>query len=288
MAKAATPSALRLFARRVRRAALAAREPLPVPLWHGERWLPGRDVPRLTPYLARGRTPVGAVLVCPGGGYVSRTAHEGAPVARWLNTLGLAAFVLHYRVAPHPYPAPLLDAQRALRLIRSRAAAWRVRPNRVAILGFSAGGHLAATVAVQPEAGCADAADPVERASCRPDALILCYPVISCEEHDASALAAYVTGGAADAATCRAHSPDRFVTAATPPTFLWHTAQDREAPVAHSRRFAQALAAHGVPHALHVFPRGGHGLGLAAGHPSAGAWTALCAAWLAEQGFTAQ
>jgi acetyl esterase/lipase len=249
------------------------------PLWEGGA--PGYDPafgepePTLTPYLVERDTPGAAVVVFPGGGYMRKAPHEGEPIARWLNTLGLSAFVLDYRVNPYRHPVPLGDARQALRVVRRRAVEWQVDPGRIAILGFSAGGHLAATLATdadtEPEA--------------RPDAAILCYPVISfvARPHVGSLNA--LLGEAPDPALVTALSAENRVTAATPPTFLWHTAEDAAVAVEHSLRFASALGAHGVPFELHVFPQGHHGLGLAEDDPHAGAWKGLCATWLQSLGF---
>lgn len=241
------------------------------------------DPPRLTPYLPPGPA-AGAIVVCPGGGYQRRAPHEGVPVARWLNGLGIAAFVLDYRVAPHRYPAALRDARRALRLVRWRAAEWGVAGQPLGILGFSAGGHLAASAGVLGDAG-GGASDDLDGESCRPDVLVLCYPVISFAEYPHQGSVASLLGDDAPAALRERLSLDRRVTAGTPPAFLWHTADDASVPVEHSLLFAGALRRHGVPFALHVFPHGRHGLGLAADDPAVGAWTGLCARWLAGHGF---
>ncbi len=248
----------------------------------------GQEQPRiehfvLPPDAGAGRR--AAVVVCPGGGYAHRAAHEGEPVARWLNGLGVTAFVLHYRVAPYRHPVPLLDAQRAIRYVRHHADEWAIDPNRVGILGFSAGGHLAATVATHFDAGSAQHEDPIERQSCRPNAVVLCYPVISFEEYRHAGSMRNLLGDDPPEALRRALSNHRQVTAETPPAFLWHTAEDAGVPVENSLLFAAALSRCKVPFELHVFPHGRHGLGLASGDPHAGAWTALCATWLRSIGF---
>ncbi len=243
------------------------------------------DQPRLTPYLVASPRPAAAMVICPGGGYALRAPHEGEPVARWLNGLGVSAFVLDYRVAPYRHPYPLLDAQRAIRLVRHRAREWGVDPGRVGILGFSAGGHLASTVGTHYDAGDPDAPDPVDRQSCRPDLLVLCYPVISFGPHRHSGSMKNLIGDDPPAELRELLSNELHVTADTPPTFLWHTADDAGVPVANSLLFAEALSRHGVPFALHIFPSGRHGLGLATEHPEVSAWTSLCACWLARHGF---
>lgn len=260
----------------------------PCPLWPtmAADEVPGTDDrPQLIPYLPDGRSPRGALIVCPGGGYGRLAPHEGEPVARWLVGLGIAAFVLRYRVAPHRHPVPLGDAQRAIRLVRGRADEWGVAGMSVGILGFSAGGHLSASVGVFNDAGDPANTDAVERASCRPDALVLCYPVITFGEARHQGSTDNLLGPEADAASRATVALERHVSPQTPPTFLWHTADDPSVPVQHSLLFAGALARHGVPFALHVYPQGRHGLGLAGDDPVVGSWTRLCATWLATRGF---
>jgi len=261
-----------------------------IPLWENE--IPGFDPaiqqepPRLEPYLLAGDGPQACIIVCPGGGYWGHAPHEGAPVAQWLNRLGISAFVLFYRTAPYHHPIPLLDAQRAVRLVRSRANEFGVDPDRVGMLGFSAGGHLVSTVGTHFDAGDERASDPVERASCRPDALVLCYPVISFGEfrHDGSRQALLGTDNP-PASLVNLLSNELQVTPQTPPTFLWHTANDDGVPVENSLLFAAALSRNKVPFELHIFPDGQHGLGLAQEHPALSLWTKACENWLRAAGF---
>ena len=242
------------------------------------------DCPRLTPFLPAARKPVGAVVVCPGGGYHVRAAHEREPIARWVAGMGLAGFLLDYRVAPYRHPVPLSDAQRAIRLVRSRAKEWNVLPDKIAILGFSAGGHLAASAATIFEIGNPAADDPVDRASSRPDALIACYAVIDFLRLGGVS-AKNLLGDMPDVDLLRALNLQDHVTSKTPPAFLWSTSDDPMVPIEHSLLYARALGRCGVPFALHVFPHGQHGLGLAEGDPVVGAWKGLCAAWLTGLGF---
>jgi len=251
------------------------------------------DTPRLMPYLVPGEGMRACIVVCPGGGYGGRAAHEGEPVARWLNTLGVSACVLDYRVRPYRHPVPLGDAQRAIRMVRHRAGEWRVDPKRVGILGFSAGGHLAASAATIFDGGKPDAADPIDRLSCRPDAAILCYPVITFAEHGHRGSMQNLLGPEPDPALREAMSLETRVTDRTPPVFLWHTSDDPVVPVENSLLFAMALRKHKVPFELHVFPHGPHGMGLAEGKrggaaPEVRQWTALCAVWLRGLGFAAK
>lgn len=243
--------------------------------------------PTLTAYPVATDRATGAVLICPGGGYGSCSPIESEPIARWVNSLGLTAFVLEYRVAPHRHPAPLHDIRRAIRRVRHEADRWQIRPDKLAALGFSAGGHLVATAGTQFDLGTPGADDPVERQSSRPDALVLCYPVISFVAHAHEGSVTNLLGEGASPELRRALSAELNVTAETPPTFLWHTAADEPVPVQNSLLFAESLAAHGVPFALHVFPTGRHGLNLARDEPLASAWTTLCAAWLDAQGISA-
>ncbi len=259
----------------------------PFPVWAAEGVAGAGElpaIPRLTPYLPAGAAR-GVVIVCPGGGYRMLAPHEGEPIARWLNGLGIAAFVLEYRVAPHRHPVPLGDVQRAIRLVRSRASEWGLVGQPLGVLGFSAGGHLTASAGVFGDEGDAGSADPVARMSSRADALVLCYAVISFNRARHQGSIENLLGPDATDAQIAALSLETLVTPATPPTFLWHTADDEKVPVENSLLFASALGRAGVPFALHVYPHGRHGLGLATDDPVVGSWTALCASWLATVGF---
>jgi acetyl esterase/lipase/ketosteroid isomerase-like protein len=246
------------------------------------------DKPKLTPYLPpAGEANGAAVVVCPGGGYARLASdHEGKQVAEWLNSFGVSAFVLQYRLGPrYRHPVPLQDAQRAIRLVRSRAAEWGVDPARVGILGFSAGGHLASTAATHFVDGRPDAADPVERHGSRPDFAVLAYPVISLVDPPAhSGSRRNLLGDPPDPALVELLSNERQVTARTSPTFLFHTGDDSVVPVANSLLFFEALQRASVPSELHVFPHGKHGVGLAADDPVLSAWPRLCASWMGGRG----
>lgn len=289
------------------RASLGADEPRALPLWpNGAPGVTGSDagdknhagdVPTLTPYLPQKSHATGAaVVVCPGGGYgFLATDHEGKEVAEWLNRHGVAAFVLKYRLAPkYHHPAPLDDAQRAIRTVRARAEEWGVDPKRVAILGFSAGGHLASTAATHFDAGKPDAADPIDRQSSRPDLAILIYPVISLGNeygHAGSRRNLLGENPSSDAVT--GLSNETQVTRDTPPTFLAHTNEDSGVVPENSIMFALALRRAGVPVELHLFEKGKHGLGLGTGwaegkidpEPSFQAWPPLCETWLRNHHF---
>ncbi len=259
-----------------------------IPIWDGTPpgFQPdyGQPAPTLVPYLAEPGGPTAAVVVLPGGGYGMKAAHEAEPVARWLNRLGISAFVLDYRVAPYRHPIPLMDARRALQLVRSRATVWSVDPVRVGILGFSAGGHLAASTGTHFET-LPGPDDRVASYPYRPDAMILCYPVISFGEYRHQGSMENLLGANPAEQQRDALSHEKTVSPQTPPTFLWHTANDQAVPVENSLLFARALSAQHIPFELHVFASGEHGVGLAEGHAYAEPWTALCARWLQNLGY---
>lgn len=242
------------------------------------------DRPRITVYLAPADTATGAaVVVCPGGGYrVVAADHEGKQVAEWLNSLGVTAFVLQYRLGTrYRHPAPLDDAQRAIRMVRARGADWNVTPDRIGILGFSAGGHLASSAATHFDDGDPGAEDPIERASSRPDFAVLCYPVVSLTTvavHSGSRR--NLLGEEPDPALVWELSSELQVTPRTPPTFLFHTDDDPAVPVENALLFFQAMKRAGVPGEMHVFAHGRHGVGLAPEDPVLSEWPQLCARWM--------
>jgi acetyl esterase/lipase len=246
------------------------------------------DRPTLTVYLLPADRATGAaVVVCPGGGYGGLAGHEGRPIAEWLNTLGVAGFVLEYRHAPrYAHPAPLEDASRALRTVRARAAEWGLKADRIGILGFSAGGHLASSVGTHFDAGRPEADDPVERASSRPDFQILIYPVITMGAWTHEGSKRNRLGPNPSAEMVHLLSGEEQVTRLTPPAFLVHTSDDAAVPCENSLRFASACRKAGVPCELHLFETGPHGFGLGGSEPVLSAWPVLCARWLEAHGFT--
>jgi acetyl esterase/lipase len=245
------------------------------------------DRPTLSAYLPPANPGGTAVIVCPGGGYTHLALdHEGRQVAGWLNSLGVAAFVLKYRLGPrYRHPAPLQDAQRSIRLVRLRAKEYRLAPDRIGIWGFSAGGHLASTAGTHFDEGSPGAPDPADRVSSRPDFMILAYPVISFVApftHKGSRR--NLLGDAPDPALVESLSNERQVTPKTPPAFLFHTDEDRGVPAENSIAFYLALRKAGVPAELHIYQRGGHGLGLAPGDPVLASWPGRLADWLKVRG----
>jgi acetyl esterase/lipase len=250
------------------------------------------DIPTLTYYApVDPRASRTAVIVAPGGSYVFLASnHEGRQVANWLNALGITAFVLKYRLGPrYHHPIEMEDAQRAMRLVRARAAEFEIDPNRVGIMGFSAGGHLASTVATHFDQGNPAATDPVDRQGCRPDFAILIYPVISMSApytHQGSEIA--LLGENASPQLREELSSELHVTPQTPPTFLFSTSEDTTVPPENAVAFYLALHKNGVPAELHVFEKGQHGLGLDLGDPALGVWPTLLANWLRGRGLLAK
>jgi acetyl esterase/lipase len=272
---------------------IEADEPKKILLWeHGAPGAMGTeeiDTPSLS-YFApwRGNPSGTAVIVAPGGGYAFLAAnHEGRQVANWLNAMGVAAFVLTYRLGPkYHHPIELGDAQRAIRMVRARAKEFDVLPNRVGIMGFSAGGHLASTTATHFDGGNSGAEDAIEGVSSRPDFVILGYPVISMTApytHAGSAKS--LLGEKPDPRLLEDLSNELRVTAQTPPTFLFTTSEDTGVPAENSVAFYLALHKAGVPAELHIFEKGPHGVGLDLGDPSLAEWSKLLGNWMRSRGF---
>jgi acetyl esterase/lipase len=247
------------------------------------------DRPAITIYMPPNTTgPMTAVVVAPGGSYTRLSMNlEGRAPANYLNSLGIAAFVLRYRLGPvYHHPIELGDAQRAIRIVRSRAAEWHIAADRIGIMGFSAGGHLASSASTHFDDGRAAAADPIDRVSSRPDFAVLGYPVISLVEpfaHQGSKT--NLLGEHPDAALARSLSSDLQVTAATPPAFIYQTNADTVVPAENAVAYFLALRKAGVPTELHVFRNGGHGTGLAQQDAALAEWPRLLANWLRVSGF---
>lgn len=270
-------------------------KPASFPLWvdgaPGALGTAERDIPTLTPYLPDpAKTTGAAIVICPGGGYGGLAPHEGEDYALWLNQHGVAGFVLKYRLgsAGYRHPRMLEDASRAIRTVRSRAAEWKVQPNRIGIMGSSAGGHLASTAVTHFDDGTPLASDPIDRVSSRPDLGVLCYAVISMGPNTHQGSRNNLLGPNPDPALIQLLSNELQVTKATPPCFIWHTWEDNAVKVENSLEFALALQRAGVPYDLHVYQKGRHGIGLADKPPFAKThpWAKDLAFWLKEQGWT--
>ncbi len=269
--------------------AALAMAPEVIRLWNGDA--PGaiahgeKDIPTLTVF--KPEKPCGtAVVVCPGGGYWMLADHEGSGYAKYLNRLGITAFVLKYRLASDGYhnPAMSQDVTRAIRTVRTRAADYKIDSNKIGVMGSSAGGHLASTILTHYSAGDGNSVDIVERASSRPDFGILCYAVIDLGEFAHSGSRTNLLGEKPDPALVENLSNQKQVNKNTPPTFIWTTADDATVKAQNSILFAQALQTAGVPYELHVYPHGNHGLGLG-GDPSSDnllPWVTELRRWLTE------
>lgn len=273
-------------------AAQDAPRPTPMPLWQagapGAKGTEPEDVPTISVYLPPvGQANGAAIVICPGGAYAQLADHEGHSIALWLNRIGVTAIVLKYRLGPrYGFPAPMQDAARAIRTVRARAKEWALDPGRIGIWGSSAGGHLAATLATHFDAGDPNATDPIDRFSSRPDIAVLAYPVISMLDGITHAGSRRnLLGATPSPELVKLLSNETQVTARTPPTFLFHTADDNVVPVANSVLFAEALRRAGVPYELHVFEHGPHGVGLAQDNPALAAWPNLVESWLRVRGF---
>ena len=249
-----------------------------------------KDIPTLRAYLPESGATGAAIVICPGGGYAGLANHEGDHYARFLNQLGIAGFVLKYRLgsAGYRHPVMLQDAARAVRVVRARAAEWKLDPQKIGIMGSSAGGHLASTLLTHFDAGKPDSEDIIERQSSRPDIGILCYAVISMGQFTHQGSRSNLLGKDPSPELIRELSNELQVTKDTPPCFIWHTVEDTAVPVENSLQFAESLRKARVPFDLHIYQKGAHGLGLGSSnydpakwHP----WTKDLAFWLKLQGF---
>ena len=267
-------------------------QPVAQALWQngapGAKGTLPEDTPSIQFYPASADKATGAaVVVCPGGGYGHLASHEGHDVALWLNSIGVSAFVLKYRLGPrYNHPAMIWDVQRALRFVRAKASDWKIDPQRVGVMGFSAGGHLASTAATHFDDGNPQAQDPVDRFSSRPDIAILCYPVITLADPFTHAGSRKnLLGEQPSKELLEFLSNEKQVTAKTPPTFLFHTVDDGAVPVENSTQFAEALRKNRVPFEMHLFEHGRHGVGLATADPALSIWSKLLENWLRGRGF---
>ncbi len=244
-----------------------------------------KDVPTITLYLPKPSSkPTPALVIFPGGGYGHLAIdHEGHQIAKWANDIGMVGIIVSYRHRNRGYghPAPMLDAQRAIRLTRAKAKDWNVNPQKIGVIGFSAGGHLTTTVLTHFDSGEPRQLDPIDQVSCRPDFGIVCYAVIAFDEaytHKGSQR--NLLGDDPHPDLVKHLSNEKQVTNQTPPCFVWHTAEDKVVPAENSLRFFSALVTAGVPAELHIFPKGRHGIGLGADFPGANQWPDLAENWM--------
>ena len=267
-----------------------------IPLWDqaapGSMDDSGSDTPTLTAFTPQPRTENGtAVIVAPGGAYLGLANNlEGRQVADWFAAHGVTAFLLTYRLGPkYSFPVPMWDAQRAIRTVRYHAHDYNISPSKIGMIGFSAGGHLAAISAVLADDGNADAPDPIDRMSSHLDFLILAYPWLNAMKTGQHGVLSYCgVMPKIPLETCqqfeREYTPLLHVTSKAPPTFIYHTSADQTVPVEASIAFYRALQVAGVPVEMHVFAHGAHGTGLGLGNPALDLWPVLLAAWLRDQG----
>jgi len=256
--------------------------------------VPGQDkdvdptIPTLDAYVPAANVTKCAIIVLPGGGYTNlSTIKEGKDVAEMFASHGITAFVLRYRHAPrYKYPVPQEDVARAIRLVRSKAADYHIDPARIGIMGFSAGGHLASSISTHFDLGKPDAADPIDKLSCRPDFAILCYPVITFTDDAATHKGSRTALVGNDETLWKEMSSELHVTKDTPPTFLYHTDADKTVPSENSVLYYLALRKAKVDAELHIFQPGGHGSGLGLGDGELKAWPALALSWIDHHGWT--
>lgn len=243
------------------------------------------DSTKIRFYPAENKRGDGTVVIFAGGGYHVRAPYEEIDYALRLNEYGLNAFTVDYRVSPDRFPLPLLDARRAVRFVRKNAERFGIDPHKVAVMGSSAGGHLAALTSTYREKIEGEDVDELDEIDYLPDAAILCYPVITLfESHRHKHSALNFLGDRVDELAPKL-SPDKIADERTPRTFIWHTASDELVPVLNSLRYAERLREVGVPFEMHIFPDGRHGLGLAESNPHVAEWTELLRKWLISCGW---
>ncbi len=225
-----------------------------------------------------------AVVIFPGGGYSHLANHEGKGYAEYLNSIGITAFVVYYRVAPNRFPLPLLDARRAVRFVRANCEKFGVDKNKICVMGSSAGGHLTALLSTYTANLVGEGIDEIDKECYIPNGQILCYPVIVSDKEIAH-LGSYNNLLGDENACLADYDPSLLVHENTPKAFIWHTASDGGVKVLNSYRYATALYAKEIPCEMHIFPFGRHGLGLAESEPHVAQWAGLLKNWLALHEF---
>ena len=263
-----------------------------IALWENEKYLGEAEDgfrPIMDTYILDGKKKRGAVLICPGGAYVNVSPREAEPIAMQFNAAGLHAFVLKYSVAPRRHPQPILDASRAMCILREKADEWNIYPDRIAVCGFSAGGHLAASLGVHWNKPYIQNTPGIKPGMNRPNALILCYPVITTGEFVEMYSFNQLLGEDANKELLHEMSVECHVNEQTPPAFIWHTCNDDDTKVENSMLFAEAMRRKNIPFELHIYQEGPHGLSLATAetddenmgvYPHVATWFKLCTEWL--------
>lgn len=251
-----------------------------IPYWNKEYIEEGCNTPRKPTITAYGASSKCAVVIFPGGGYTMRADHEGEAYARWFNSIGVTAFVVEYRVAPYKHPAEISDAARAIRLVRAHSDEYGFDKDKIAVMGSSAGGHLAATLSTLYDMEHYEPTDEVDKEDCRPNATILCYPVIDMYEYRHDGSRQSLLGPRPLEDDKEFLSAYTQVTPDTPPAFIWHTSEDEVVPCQNSLLYAMALADNRVPFEAHIYPYGHHGLGLADEVPHTAQWSTALKKWL--------
>ncbi|MBE6635875.1 MAG: alpha/beta hydrolase [Ruminococcaceae bacterium] len=242
----------------------------------------GHHHPTLEYYPAENKHASGTVIIFPGGGYARRAPHEGEGYAKFLNEQGMSCFVLQYRVAPTRFPYPLLDARRAVRYVRANAEKFGIDKDKIAVMGSSAGGHLAALISTYRGEIDGEGADELDNTDCLPNAQILCYPVTDMDSHNGSYR--NLLGENAER-ICEDYNPIALCTADTPQAFIWHTETDKTVKVASTYKYASRLRELDIRHEMHIYPTGWHGMGIAADVPAVTRWASDLAFWLKFIGF---
>jgi acetyl esterase/lipase len=263
------------------------------PLWPdaapGAVGTAAKDTPTLTPFFPTNANGA-AMVICPGGGYSRLAPHEGQDYALWLASRGVTCFVLKYRLGAdgYRYPVEYQDIARAIRLVRSRAKEWNLDPNRVGVMGSSAGGHVASMAMTHFDTGDTNASDVIDRVSSRPNVAVLCYPVISMGKFAHGGSKNLLLGTNPPPALVEETSSELQVKKDSPPCFIWSTDEDRTVPIENTLEFAAALRKAGVPFEMHVYQKGPHGQGLGSHDYNPDKWlpwVAECGRWLKEQKF---
>lgn len=254
-------------------------------LWESTPGL-AEEIPTITPYLPAEKKSRAAVVIFPGGGYAIRCGYEGKDYAEFLNENGISAFVVEYRVSPHRFPLPLLDARRAVRFVRAHAGEYGIDRDKVAVMGSSAGGHLAALVSTYRAPIDFEGIDTIDSENPFPNAQILCYPVI-CAPSPIAHTGSYknLLGEERAEREGERFAPDLLANGETPMAFIWHTANDEAVNVCNSYRYASALREQKVSTEMHIFPDGRHGLGLASDYPHVAQWKPLLIEWFRFHGW---